>query len=255
MNWSSGSLPSQRSNVSTKSRRIEVRGITVEIVRKDIKNLHLGVYPPNGRVRVAAPRRLTDEAIRLAVISRLGWIRRQQAKFENQERQSKREMVSGESHYVEGRRYRLQVVEKPGAPAIKLKSGRIMLQVPAEADRDRREKVLNDWYRARLRHRVAESIEKWEQVTGLKVRDWRIRKMKTRWGTCNASAGRIWINLELAKKSPRCLEYIMVHEMVHMLERHHNENFKMYMDRFMPQWRLHRDELNRNPLSHESWSY
>ena len=230
-------------------------GMPVEVVRKDIKNLHLAVYPPNGRVRVAVPLRLDDEAVRLAVVSRLGWIRRRQAGFEQQDRQSEREMVSGESHYVQGRRYRLDVIECSGRTSVRLGNNKLDLRVPPGTSRQNREAALHRWYRQLLRDQIPELTAKWESVIGVNIADWGIRKMKTRWGTCNIAARRIWLNLELAKKSPSCLEYILVHEMVHLLERHHNDRFRECMDRFMPQWRLHREELKRAPLSHESWSY
>lgn len=242
--------------MSTKGHSIEVRGVPVEIVRKDIKNLHLGVYPPSGRVRVAAPLRLNDDAVRLAVISRLGWIRRQQAKFEEQDRQSQRQMVSGESHYVQGRRYRLDVIGVDASRPIALRNhARLEVHVHPGASQRAREAALQRWYRELLRNRLPELISKWESVIGVTIADCRIKRMKTRWGSCNMAARRIWLNLELAKKPPLCLEYILVHEMVHLLERHHNDRFKEYMDRFMPQWRLHREELNRTPLAHESWRY
>jgi len=228
----------------------------VEIVRKDIKNLHLGIYPPNGRVRVAAPLRIDDEAVRLAVISRLGWIRRQQHRFEKQDRQSEREMIAGESHYFQGRRYRLKVVEQDTPPAVSIRNNTTLeLRVRPGASREKREELLHRWYRQRLREQIPPLIAKWEPRIGVAVADWGIKKMKTRWGTCNANAGRIWLNLELAKKPASCLEYILVHEMVHLLERHHNDRFRELMDTLVPQWRLHREELNRAPLAHEDWRY
>ena len=242
--------------MNTKDQSIKVRGVPVEIVRKNIKNLHLGVYPPSGRVRIAAPLRLSDDAVRLAVTTRLGWIRRQQAKFNGQERQSERQMVSGESHYVRGRRYRLDIVEDDASRPISLRNN-ARLEVPIRLGTSRldRDIVLQKWYRQQLRNQLPPLIAKWELRIGVKVAECRIKKMKTRWGSCNAAARRIWLNLELAKKRPSSLEYILVHEMVHLLERHHNDRFKNYMDRVMPQWRLYREELNRSPLAHENWSY
>lgn len=228
----------------------------MEIVRKDIKNLHLGVYPPSGRVRVAAPLRLGDEAIRLAVVSRLGWIRRQQRSFAEQERQSQREMVSGESHYFQGRRYRLAVVEHVGPAAVRFRNNATLeLRVRPGTDRKRREAVLNRWYRQWLREQIPILIAKWERKIGVSAAEWGIKRMKTRWGTCNPDARRIWLNLELAKKPPSCLEYILVHEMVHLLERNHSERFRELMNRLLPQWRTHRQQLNRAPLVHEDWEY
>ena len=237
-------------------RRMEVAGTPVEVVRKDIKHLHVGVYPPSGRVRVAAPLRLDDDAVRLAVVSRLGWIRRQQAAFEGQERQSLREFVTGESHYFEGRRYRLDVIERGGPPGALLRgNAALVLRVRPGADRDAREAVLQRWYRGRLRERLPAVMAKWEAKIGVRAAEARIKRMKTRWGTCNPEARRIWLNLELAKKPPACLEYIAAHELVHLIERSHNDRFRQLMDRHMPRWRMHRDELNRAPLAHADWRY
>lgn len=240
--------------MTTERRHIEVDSIRVEVVRKDIKNLHVGVYPPNGRVRVAAPLRLDDEAVRLALISRLGWIRRQRAEFEQQDRQSQREMVTGESHYFQGRRYRLDVIEHAGPPSVRLLNNTTMeLRVRPGTDPAKREAALQQWYRERLREQLRPLLAKWAPKVGVTEAEVRIKKMKTRWGSCNAPAQRIWLNLELAKKPPACLEYVLVHEMVHFLERHHNERFRALMDRLMPSWRLYREELNRAPLAHEEW--
>jgi len=242
--------------VTIEPHHIEVGGISIEILRKEIKNLHVGVYPPNGRVRVAAPLRLDDEAVRLAVISRLGWIRRQQAAFEQQDRQSNREMVTGESHYFGGRRYRLKLIEQVGPATVSLVNNTTMeLRVRPGTPQDKRETVLHEWYRKQLRQKLPPLLAKWQPKVDVTVTELRIKKMKTRWGSCNAEARRIWVNLELAKKPVSCLEYILVHEMVHFLERHHNERFRDLMDRLMPSWRLHREELNRAPLAHETWRY
>jgi predicted metal-dependent hydrolase len=226
------------------------------VVRKAIKNLHLGVYPPHGRVRVAAPLAVSDQSVRLAVIGKLGWIRRKQARFESQPRQSKREMVSGESHYVWGRRYRLDVIECTGSPSVRLRNNnKLGLYVRPSTTLENRDATLHRWYRQLLRDEIPKLIAKWQPLLQTNVAAWGIKKMKTRWGTCNKTARRIWLNLELAKKSPSCLEYVLVHEMVHLLERRHNDRFREYMDRLMPLWRSYREELNRAPLSHESWSY
>ena len=228
----------------------------MRVVRKRIKHLHIGVYPPNGNVRVAAPVRLDDVAIRLAVISKLGWIRRKQEEFLRQDRQSSREFITGESHYFEGKRYRLDVTECDAPPNVRLLSNtRIGLSVRPGADRKTREAALHAWYRRRLRDRLPALIRKWEPLVGEHVAEVRIRKMKTRWGTCNRKARRVWLNLELAKKSAYCLEYILIHEMVHLIERGHNDRFRNLMDRLVPGWRIHRDELNRAPLAHADWAY
>lgn len=242
--------------MSTEKRKIAVHGMNVEVVRKAIKNLHLGVYPPHGRVRVAVPLAVSDDSVRLAVIGKLGWIKRQQARFEAQPRQSKREMVSGESHYFLGRRYRLNVIVNDSAPRVQLRSTSTMnLHVRPGTSSEKREQILRKWYREQLRALIPPLLTKWQPIVEVQVNFWGIKKMKTRWGSCNMVAGRIWLNLELAKKPSSCLEYILVHELVHLLERHHKDRFKECMDRVMPRWRLHKDELNRAPLSHESWSY
>ena len=235
---------------------MSVGGVTVEIVRKDIRNLHVGVYPPSGRVRVAAPLRLDDDAVRLAVISRLGWIRRQQSAFEHQSRQSQREMVTGESHHFQGRRYLLDVTEQDGPASMRLANNTTMeLRVRPGADRDVRAGAVEKWYRSQLKVQLPLLVAKWEEHVGVTVADVRIRRMKTRWGSCSVEARRIWLNLELAKKPSSCLEYVLVHEIVHFLERHHTERFRELMDGLMPSWRLARDELNRAPLAHEEWLY
>ncbi|MDE0183922.1 MAG: SprT family zinc-dependent metalloprotease [Candidatus Poribacteria bacterium] len=235
---------------------IDVRGISVEVVRKDIKNLHIGVYPPNGRVRVATPLNLDDNTIRMAVITRLRWIRRQKTSFEQQERQSERFFVTGESHYFQGRRYRIEVLERDRPPKVwLLNSKNITLTVRPNSDRKAREAVLHRWYRRHLRNQLPPLIGKWESKLDVTVEDARIKKMKTLWGSCNVEAKRIWLNLELAKKPKSCLVYILVHEMVHLHERQHNDRFHELMDKFLPQWRSYRDELNRAPLAHEEWRY
>lgn len=237
---------------------ITVGGIAVEVLRKDIKNLHLGVYPPDGRVRVSAPLHLDKEAIRLAVVSRLDWIRRQQSGFRKQVRESRREMISGESHYVEGQRYRLAVVvdAQRKRPVVRLKNNRVLeMIVPSHTDRDAREQILERWYRRRLRARIPYLLQKWEERIGVAVNEIKIKKMKTRWGSCNVEARRLWLNLDLAKKSPTCLEYIFVHEMVHLLERHHTPRFVELMDAFLPNWRTLRAELNSLPLGYNEWKY
>ena len=192
----------------------------------------------------------------MALISRLGWIRRQKQGFDAQIRQSQREMVSGESHYFKGRRYLLDVDENHGPGSVRiLNNTTLQLTVRPGTDRDGREAVLLKWYRQQLRGLIPPLVSTWEPRVGKTVRDVRIKRMKTKWGTCNQQAGRIWLNLELIKKPSRCLEYILVHEMVHLHERHHNDRFREWMDRLLPQWKNERDELNRAPLSHEDWGY
>lgn len=242
--------------MDSEQRWIEVGGVRVELVRKDIKNLHLGVYPPDGRVRVAAPWRLDDDAVRLAVVEKLGWIRRQQKMFAAQPRQSEREFITGESHYFRGRRYRLDVIEKDAPPHVRLRNNQIMeLRVRPGSDVRKKNDVLQRWYRARLQEQIPALQAFWEPRVGVSAQEVRIKRMKTRWGSCNRDAGRLWLNLELAKKPLECLEYILAHELVHLLERHHNERFRSLMDQAMPDWRRRRDELNRTPLAREDWDY
>jgi predicted metal-dependent hydrolase len=242
--------------MNTEQHQITVSGVQVQVIRKAIKNLHLGVYPPNGRVRVAAPLRVSDEAVRLAVIGKLGWIKRQRSKFEGQTRQSRREMVSGESHYLLGQRYRLRVIEHNGAGRVVLRNRRTLeLHVRPKLGQVERERVLQRWYRQHLREVIPPLLMKWAAILDVQPAAWGIKRMKTKWGACNVDAKRIWLNLELAKKPAQCLEYIVVHELMHLLEQHHNDRFVSLMDRHLPNWRLHRQELNSAPLAHDTWSY
>ena len=235
---------------------MRVRDINIDIVRKHIKNLHLAVYPPDGRVRVAAPLGTKEDVIRLAIISKLTWIRQRQASFASQVRQSEREYITGESHYVAGKRYLLDVVEGGRKSSVHISNNRTLeLRVPVSSGLDKRRDVLQQWYRRRLYEQIPALNEKWTPVVGVEPSQVRIRKMKTRWGSCSMPARRIWLNLELSKKPFECLEYIFLHEMVHLLERHHTPRFKALMDEFMPQWRLRRDLLNQSPLAYEHWNY
>ena len=242
--------------MNTEKRYIDVRGIPVEIDRKDIKNLHIGVYPPNGRVRAATPLHLDDEAVRLAVVSRLSWIKKQQESFKYQERQSKREMITGETHYFKGKRYRLDVVEADGKQEVKLINNKTMqIKVQPGTDRDKRLALLQKWYRQQLRNVINELRPIWEQKMEVEIAELKIKIMKTKWGSCNIEDQRIWLNLELAKKPVSCTEYILVHEMIHFFERHHTERFRQLMEYYLPDWRLRKDELNASPLAHEEWRY
>lgn len=242
--------------MTTETHHLTVSGIMVEVVRKDIKNLHLGVYPPHGRVRVAAPLVVNDEAVRLAVIDKLGWIKRQKAQFVEQPRQSEREMVNGESHYFLGRRYRLRLHEDNTPARVAQRGGASLdLFVRQGTSSAQREAILLRWHREQLKALIPPMLEKWQPILGVQVADWGIKKMKTKWGSCNTAARRVWFNLELAKKPMQCLEYIVVHELVHLLERHHNERFTALMEVHVPQWRQYREMLNRTPLGHEDWEY
>ena len=242
--------------MSTEQFQLTINGLAVDVVRKSIKNLHLGVYPPQGRVRVAAPTSMTDDAVRLAVIDKLGWIKKQQDRFESQPRQSEREMVTGETHFFFGRGYRIRVVEHNKAGQVRIvNSSTLELAVRPGTSAEQREKVMQRWLREQLKSQIGPLIDKWQAVVGVEAAEWGVKRMKTKWGSCNIEACRIWINLELAKKPLDCLEYIIVHELAHLLERNHNDRFIAIMDRCMPKWRSVRDLLNSAPLAHESWSF
>lgn len=235
---------------------IVINDIEIEVIKKNIKNVHLSVHPPAGRVRLAAPENMDEEAIRLFAISKLSWIKKQRKEFDIQERQSIREFLSGESHYFMGTRYLLNVIESSEKQRVELRNKKYMdLYVRPGHTIEKRERIVSQWYREELKRLIPEYIEKWEDTIGVTVNEWGVKLMKTKWGTCNEQDKRIWINLELAKKNPRCLEYIIVHEMVHLLERYHNDRFKAYMDEFLPNWKSIRDELNEMIYESSQWTY
>lgn len=239
--------------MSTASAYLTIRGIDVDVIYKDIKNLHIGVYPPLGRVRVAAPKRLDDDQVRLAVIQRLPWIKRQREQLKAAPRQSEREMTTGESHYVWGIRKRLRVVERPGRAHLETEGDRLNLYVPTGTSAEKRRSHLDQWYRDQMRHALPDIVSTWETKFGVSVPKWSIRRMKTKWGSCNRETHHIWFNVELAKKHPDCLEYIVVHEMMHYFERNHGERFTALMDQHLSDWRNRREQLNAAPLSSEQW--
>lgn len=242
--------------MSTDRHYITVSDIPVEVVRKNIKNLHLGVYPPEGAVRISVPSHVSDDSARLAVVSRLPWIKRQQEEFRKQPRQSERQYVTGESHYFKGKRYILEVVEDRGLHRLELKnSAKMRMTVNPGTSTKNKQRVLDDWYRLHIKKDIQTLLDKWLPVIGKDISGWGVKRMKTKWGSCNISAKRIWLNLELVKKSPECLEYILVHELVHLHERNHNDNFLRLMDRYLPHWRQSRDILKSEPLAHEDWDY
>ena len=240
-----------------KSAFIKIGELDIHLTRKDIKNLHISVMPPDGQVRVSAPDAMTETAIRMAVIHRIPWIRRQQAAFAKQERQSTREMVNGETHYLWGRRYRLEVIELDDlkSQTVKLKSGKLILTVNKGLSDEVKLKLLTEYYRGRLKARAPDLIDKWSKKTGVTISDWQIQKMKTKWGSCNIEEGNIRLNLDLAKKPMPCLEYIILHELLHFKERQHNDRFKALLDIYMPDWRSRRDLLNQMPLNQENWKH
>lgn len=234
---------------------LELGDLSVEVILKDIKNVHLSVYPPYGRVRVAAPARMSMDTLRAYTISRLGWIRQQQQKMLQQERETPREYLDRESHYVWGRRYLLKVQEREAPPCVELTPRRLLLSVRPGAEEVRRQAVLDAWYRELLKQEVPALLSRWQPLMGVRVERFHVQRMKTRWGSCNPDLRAIRLNSELAKKPKECLEYIVVHEMVHLLEPTHNARFVALMDMFMPNWQVQRDLLNRLPVRHETWVY
>ncbi len=235
---------------------MEVGNINIEIVRKRIKNIHLAVYPPHGRVRLATPMDVEEEAIKLFAISKLPWIRKQQRKLIHQDRQSSRKYIDRESHYFQGRRFLLRVMEGQWKQRVEIKSRTyIDLYVHPKSTVEQRESVMNAWYRKQLKEQIALLMNEWQSKIGVSVDAWSVKQMKTKWGTCNTESQKILFNLELAKKPDRCVEYIIVHELVHLLERKHNDRFLAWMNKFMPQWRTRREELNQLPVSHVDWEY
>jgi predicted metal-dependent hydrolase len=234
---------------------LKLGDIAVEVVYQPIKNVHLSVYPPAGRVRMAAPERMDLEALRLYAISKLPWIKRQRRRMQEQEREAPREYLERESHYVWGKRYLLSVVEENAPPSVELGPSRLTLHIRPRSDRSKRRDVLQNWYREQVRMAAEPLLARWERKIGVKSSGLFVRRMKTRWGSCNPVAKTVWLNTELACKPPRCLEYILVHELVHLLEPSHNERFQAYMQQFLPDWKLRRQELNRLPVRHEDWGY
>ncbi len=226
--------------------KLIVGDIEIQLIKKNIKNLHLSVLPPDGKVRISAPKKLNDEAVRLFVVSKLSWIKKQRAKFQKQERQPERDFVSGESHYFLGERYLLNVIcTNKRKLGVEVRNKTYLdLFVRENSNKEQRQKVMREWYRSELKAMIPPLIEKWEPIIGVKVESWGVKLMKTRWGSCNTTAKRIWLNLELAKKNPAYLEYIVVHEMVHLLERLHNERFVAYMDKYLPNWQSTKAALN-----------
>ena len=235
--------------------QIDLGDMRIEVVRKDIKNLHLSVLPPQGRLRIAAPRHMNLDTIRVFVISRLAWIRSQQRKMQAQEREAPREYLDRESHYVWGRRYLLKRVERDAAPAIELKHSKLVMQVRPGTDEARSREILEGWYREQVRTVVPGLIAKWAPVIGVEVGRVFVQRMKTRWGSCNPASRAIRLNTDLAKKPAECLEYIVVHEMTHLLEPTHNARFTALMELFMPSWQHLRKQLNQLPVRHEDWAY
>jgi len=235
--------------------QIQLGDMAVDVIRKDIKNVHLSVHPPTGRVTIAAPAHMSLDTIRVFAITKLAWIRQQQAKLQEQEREAPREYLDRESHYVWGKRYLLKISESDQPPAIELKHSKMHLTVRPGASQAKCQAIMEEWYRQQLKRAAPPLIAAWESRLGVKVERVFVQRMKTKWGSCNHQARNIRLNTDLAKKPPDCLEYLIVHELVHLLEPTHNTRFIALMDQFMPKWQSHRQALNRLPVRHESWGY
>ena len=233
--------------------QIDLGGIEVDVVFKDIKNVHLSVYPPTGRVRIAAPEHMNLDTVRAFAVSKLAWIKKQRTKLWKQERETPREYLDRESHYVWGKRYLLKIVEVDNAPAVELTAGKIILSVRPGASAEARGTAVSKWYREQLKAAIPDLLAKWEPILGVKAERVFVQKMKTKWGSCNPGKHSVRLNTDLAKKPPHYLEYILVHELTHFLEKTHNDRFTALMDQFMPQWREYREMLNTSPLTHENW--
>ena|ERR1700722_11026384 len=233
--------------------QLNLGGISVDVVFKDIKNVHLSVYPPTGRVRISAPERMKLDTIRIFAISKLDWIKRQQTKLQGQDRETPREYLERESHYLWGRRYLLRVLKTDALPGVELAPRTMILRVRPQANAQKKEAIVAQFYRGQIRTIAPSLIAKWAALMGVTVERLYVRQMKTKWGSCNPRAHAIRLNTELAKKPKHCLEYILVHELVHFFEPHHGERFVSLMDKFMPSWRHHKVELNSHPLAHQHW--
>ena len=241
--------------MSTDVSQIQLGDIAVDVVLKDIKNVHLSVHPPTGRVRISAPKRMRLDTIRVFAISKLAWIRQQQTKLRNQERETPREYLERESHYVWGKRHLLTVIESEGPPSIEIKHSRLLLRVPPRTGEEKRQALVEAWYREQLKEAVPPLLARWQRLLGVSVQRFFVQRMKTRWGSCNPKTGTIRLNTDLAKKPRGCLEYLVVHEMIHLIEPTHNARFVALMDGAMPQWRIVREQLNRLPVRHDEWGY
>ncbi len=237
------------------STQIQLGDIAVDVIRKDIKNVHLSVHPPTGKVRIAAPARMGLDTIRVFAISKLAWIKRHQRHVQDQERETPREFLDRESHYVWGRRYLLRQQEAEAASRVEIIHNRLHLRIRPKATTAKKQIVLDRWYRYLVKQAAPPIIAKWEKLMGVQIKSFHVQHMKTKWGSCTPTRRTIRLNSELAKKPKECLEYIIVHEMTHLLEPTHNARFISLMDQFMPKWQTHRQNLNRLPVRHETWEY
>jgi predicted metal-dependent hydrolase len=224
---------------------MNVGDLEIEIIKKDIKNIHLGVYPPIGRVRLSAPIDTDTEKIRMFIVSKIPWIRKTQRKFKNKERQSSREFIDRESHYFEGRRYLLKIViDATKSNSVELNKTTIKMSINSNLDSVKRKDLIENWMRRKLRIRLEPVISKWVDILGVNLTEWKIKKMKTKWGSCNKEAKRVWFNLELAKVDDYCLDYIVLHELAHLKFRNHGKEFTSILDTNMNDWAQRKSQLN-----------
>jgi len=232
---------------------IELGDISILVTRKNIKNVHLSVHPPHGRVTLVAPINTRIDVARAYAISKLAWIRQQQQLLKLQSRESPREFIERESHYLWGRRYLLTIIEANGKPFVKLDHKRITLSIRPNSSTEKRAEIIHDWHKSLLHAVVPSLIEKWQVKLSVKIEGYFLQRMKTKWGSCNHKAGHIRLNTELVKKPKDLLEYVIIHEMAHLLEPTHNQRFIEILDKHYPNWNEARVELNELPLAEEIW--
>jgi len=227
------------------TQQIMLGDIQVQVVFKKIKNIHLKIYPPSGDVRITAPSRMSLQRVRVFANSKLDWIQKHRQRIQDQPRESPRQYLDQESHFVWGKSYLLKVVESSLPQTVKLQDGQMILQVRPGADMQKRRAIVETWYRQQLKEAVPKLIAKWEPLMKVKVKRFYVRRMTSKWGSCTPSRGSIRLNTDLAKKPPACLDYVVMHEMVHLLEASHNKRFYALMSHFMPDWKTYRDQLNQ----------
>lgn len=223
---------------------MNIDGLHIEVERKPIKHLHLSVYPPDGYVHLSMPQDLTDEDARLFIVAKWAWVQRQREEIANQPRQTPRQYISGENYYFLGERYMLNVVELRVSPTVKVKGNQLYLYVRPKSSRERREEVLREWYRARLQKVLSPMVDEWAAKMEEKDFTWQVQKMQNRWGSCTNQTRFIRFNLDLARVPRKCIEYIVVHELMHLKVPKHNKIFEALMNRYMPGWKKRREELN-----------
>jgi Predicted metal-dependent hydrolase len=224
---------------------IKIKDLTVLIEKKNIKNLYLYIKPPMGDIKISVPRNMPDEKIRAFIESKIPWIQKQQRKIQDNPPETEYQYSSGESHFLWGQRYILDVIYPSAKNEALLKDGKIVLHICKENNPSYRGKMLYKWYRHELKTAVSVVSSECEETTKITAKEFKIKDMKTKWGTCNISKKRIWLNLQLVRKKPECLRYIIIHELVHLLEKYHNNKFRLYMDKFCPDWRSIKKSLDR----------